>query len=114
VGRRGEEAAARILSDRGYVIRAVDVRLDLGQIDIIAEQAGVLVFVEVKTRTSDALGGPLLGVGPRKRLQLIRLAQAYLGDRCDRIRWRIDVVGLLMDAAGAVVRADIVEDATER
>jgi len=80
-----------------------------GEIDLIAVEGDALVFVEVKARREGSTAGPerpVLAVGPRKQLQLRRLAAAWLAERpagmpyCAEIRF--DVVGLRLDAAGRV------------
>src|SRR5688572_1877816 len=53
LGDRGENMAARYLRNNGYKILERNFRCDLGEIDIVAKQGKVLVFVEVKTRTYD-------------------------------------------------------------
>ena len=70
--------AEQFLSAKGYRIVARNVRTQLGELDIIAEDRGVLVFVEVKGRTTEAFGGPLLAVNRRKQLKLVKLASQYL------------------------------------
>src|SRR5947209_7314149 len=67
IGRRGEEAAAEQLKAAGYRILARNYRCPSGEIDLVAEERGVLVFVEVKTRSSAAYGSPRDAVTPAKR-----------------------------------------------
>ncbi len=55
----GENAAAEFLKKKGYVILERNFRKGYGEIDIIAVKKGTLVFVEVKTRSSDKFGTPL-------------------------------------------------------
>jgi len=78
VGRAGEEAAAVFLAGQGYQILARNVRFRGGEIDLVAEKTGVLVFVEVKTRASLGFGTAAEAVTPQKQRQLIRLAAQYL------------------------------------
>ena len=92
-GAEGEQAAARWLEGRGYRIVARNVRTRWGEIDLIAEDGPVLVFVEVKVRRDDRFGGPGAAITPAKQARLARLAQGYLAAR----RWgsrecRFDVV----------------------
>ncbi len=93
VGRAGEEAAARYLEAQGYRVVERNVRVRRGEIDIVAEDQGVLVFVEVKTRTGTGFGLAAEAVTPQKQRQLVRLAAAYLAARgwSDRL-CRFDVV----------------------
>lgn len=69
----------------------------LGEIDLIAKEKGSLVFIEVKTRSSDAMGSPAEAVTFEKRRQIIRVAKYYLkrygiSDRA----CRFDVVSVRM------------------
>jgi putative endonuclease len=77
-GDRGERAAEKFLRRLGYKIVARNVRNRLGEIDILALDGRTLVFVEVKTRKSDAAGNPAEAVTEAKQKQLVRAASAYL------------------------------------
>lgn len=94
--KRGEDAAARFLSGRGYRILERNVRTGCGEIDIVARAGQTLVFVEVKSRSGVTLGPPSLAVTPRKMAHIIRNSCCYL--RTNGIGdspWRIDVVSVL-------------------
>lgn len=78
VGREGEDAAVRFLEGEGYRIVARNVRFRHGEIDIVAEEGGALVFVEVKTRRSDRFGTAAEAVNGAKQRQLVGLASLYL------------------------------------
>ena len=80
-GHAGEAWAEQFLRAKGYRILERNLRTSLGELDLVAEHAGVLVFVEVKARTSNAFGGALLAVDRRKQAQLVRLASQYLAQR---------------------------------
>lgn len=80
IGRAGEDAAAAFLLEQGYRILARNLRYRFGEIDIVAEESGVLVFVEVKTRRGESFGTPAEAVTYRKQLQLSRLAGLYLAE----------------------------------
>lgn len=80
-GQAGEARAEEYLRQKGYRILARNLRTSLGELDLVAEDAGVLVFVEVKARTTGAFGGALLAVDRRKQAKLIRLASQYLAQR---------------------------------
>ncbi|MFQ5671445.1 MAG: YraN family protein [Acidobacteriota bacterium] len=86
MGRRGEDLAARYLERRGWRILARRFRVRGGEIDLIAEDAGQIVFVEVKTRRAGALDDGRGAVDGRKRRRLVRAAEVFLarhraGDR---------------------------------
>jgi putative endonuclease len=77
----GEELAAAYLGGRGYRILERNFRTRSGEIDLIARDGDTLVFVEVKSRRSEAFGGALSSVDRRKRNRLVRLARHYLQRR---------------------------------
>ena len=90
LGEEGERAAARFLEARGYRILERNYRTRRGEIDLIAEDGRILVFVEVKVRLDDRFGGPAAAITRAKQARIARLAQQYLvwrrvGDRpCPR------------------------------
>lgn len=93
----GEQVAALWLSNHGYAIVGRRVRPDRhDEIDIIARKGDVLVFVEVKTRASEAFGRPFFAVGMAKRRALCRAAAAYLRRlRYPNLYYRLDVVEVI-------------------
>ena len=99
-GKWGERTAARFLKRKRYRILGLRVRVGVrGEIDIIARQGDVLVFVEVKTRGSEAFGRPLAAVDRRKRRVLSRAAVRYLAKlRNPRVLFRFDVVEVIGNA----------------
>ncbi|MCR4398384.1 MAG: YraN family protein [Firmicutes bacterium] len=113
VGRAGEDAAAEELTRRGYVILERNWRCRFGEIDMVAEHRGTLVFVEVKSRGSVRFGSGAEAVDARKQRRLVRLARAYL---CGRGRagldtpCRFDVVAVDMSRPGRP-GIDVIEDA---
>ena len=80
-GRSSESWAEEFLKAKGYRILERNLRTSLGELDLVAEDHGVLVFVEVKGRSTDAFGGALLAVNRRKQEKLARLASQYLAQR---------------------------------
>jgi putative endonuclease len=92
-GREGESEAERYLRDRGYKILGRNVRTPLGELDLVVQRDGVLIFVEVKARRTAVHGGAPYAVDSRKQGRLIRLASQYLASRRIRNRaCRFDVV----------------------
>ncbi len=75
--RLGEDAACKFLQKLGYKIIDRNFRQGYGEIDIIAVHDNTLVFVEVKTRSSDNFGTPFEAITPWKLKPLIRTAQFY-------------------------------------
>ena len=101
LGGRGEDLAASELRKRGYEILDRNYRCRLGEIDIVARQAGEIVFVEVKTRSSASHGDPQDAITPRKARTLINLGRAYLAEkRLEDSQWRIDVVAVRLGGQG--------------
>ena len=81
LGERGEMAAWAFLIKRGYKILEKNYRCPLGEIDCIAEKKGRLVFLEVKTRSSEHYGRPEEAVDAVKQRKLLKLAQWYLKEK---------------------------------
>jgi putative endonuclease len=77
-GLKGEDLAVNYLKKKGYRILEKNFRTQLGEIDIIAEQNGTIVFVEVKTRTTDAFGLPEEAVTWQKQERIKKVALLYL------------------------------------
>jgi putative endonuclease len=99
LGRRGEDAAIRLLEARGYVVLARNVRLPGGEIDVIAKDGATIAFVEVKTRTSARYGSALAAVDARKRRTLRALAADWLQIAAPRALARFDIVTIDGDSA---------------
>jgi putative endonuclease len=79
LGQRGERAAAKFLKRRGYKILAVGDRLKhRDELDIVAADGRTVVFVEVKTRTSQTQGHPAEAVDAAKQRRLTKLAVTFL------------------------------------
>lgn len=95
LGKWGETLAAGYLASHGYTILERNARTAYGEIDLVARLGECLVFVEVKTRASSALGLPEISVSARKRAHLLSAARAYLQGRAEpEGSWRIDVVAI--------------------
>lgn len=115
LGDSGERVASMFLVQRGYKILARNFRTRVGEMDLIAEDADGLAFVEVRTRRGDAVGAPEESLTPRKRTRLLMVAQEFLQaheEYADRA-WRIDLVAIELDRAGRVARMDVIKGAVE-
>jgi putative endonuclease len=113
LGREGESLAERFLRSRGYHIVARNVRSPSGELDLIAEDGEVLVFVEVKARRTDAFGGTPYAVDPRKQSRIVKQAAQYLARHRIRGRaCRFDVV-LLRSGAGPHCAIELIQNAFE-
>ena len=96
LGKRGEEIAAGYLKKQGYRIRETNWRFSRYEVDLIAEEKGVLVIAEVKTRTSNAVAEPETSVTREKQRHLIAAANAYLRLRNLRTEVRFDIIAIVV------------------
>lgn len=115
LGKRGEDIAVAHLERQGYVIRQRNYRVPLlGEIDIVAEESGQLVFVEVRTRRGRSYGTPEESITVAKKLRLVQLAMSYRQAHSEAslpADERIDVVAVELTPAGRVVRVDVIKNA---
>lgn len=92
-GEWGEEQAAAFLEAKGYKILSRRFRVTArDEVDLVARQGETLVFVEVKTRKSEAFGRPVSAVDRRKQHCLSRAAVRYLQRLGKPVNFRFDVV----------------------
>ena len=88
LGQAGEDAAASYLLARGYQVLARSYRHGRAEVDLVVQQSpDLLVFAEVKTRSSGQFGAPETFVSERKK-ELFRLAATHLQEEMD---WRGDI-----------------------
>jgi putative endonuclease len=101
-GETGELAAKRHLRKLGLKFLVANFRSDRGEIDLIFREGEVLVFVEVKTRSSEEWTRPAAAVDARKRELLSKTALDYLRLlKNPAVKFRFDIVEVLL-AEGAV------------
>ena len=107
LGKIGEDAAVEWLQARGMLILERNFRCRIGEIDIIGEMDGVLVFVEVRGRSDERWGTGAESVSYKKKNKLKQVAYAYLmkNGQSDRI-CRFDVLSLLYSTSREVERID--------
>jgi len=116
LGARGEEAAARWYRDASYVVLDRNWRCAAGELDVVATSAAgdVVVFCEVKTRSSGAFGSPFEAVTLAKQRRLRKLAALWLnsarrpGARYERIRFDVAAV---TSAPGGLLDVEVLQDA---
>jgi putative endonuclease len=113
-GRRAEELAAEFLRAEGFEILQRNYLRRLGELDVIARRADLLVIAEVRTRSSAAFGGAAASVDRRKQQRITRAATALLQQRADlaRLAVRFDVV-VVSDPHGAAPRIEWIQHAFE-
>jgi putative endonuclease len=110
IGTDGEDAASDAYRRRGYRVVARNWRCGLGELDLVVERHGVLVFCEVKTRRESVFGGGYEAVTWKKRAKLRTLAEAFLQGSSARPRGiRFDVASVSM--RGGRSRVEVFEDA---
>lgn len=98
---RGENMAARYLRDKKYKILIRNFRTDFGEIDIVARHGKTLVFVEVKTRESDAISAPERQVDEEKQAQVVKMARLYLSQYgVPKPEYRFDIVAIVWPRDG--------------
>ena len=116
-GEIAEELVARRLATKGWEIVERNARTRYGEIDIVARDGAVLVFVEVKGARENTDFGPerpILSINFRKQRQVRRLAAAWMAERRNQPPYddiRCDAVGVTLDRAGRAVHVDYVKGA---
>lgn len=110
---KGEQIASDYLSKKGYKIIDRNFRKGYGEIDIIATKDNTLVFIEVKTRTSNLYGTPEEQISYFKLKSLIKTAQFYkiLKPKLPEAL-RIDAVSVILDNSGNVSNIKHIENIT--
>ena len=103
-GKLGEQMAAKLLTDKGYVILEHNYRRGHLEIDLIALDGDELVIVEVKSRAYDTILQPEEAVDHRKRLNLIRLANEYVKTHGRKENVRFDIVSIVSNANGTEIK----------
>ena len=97
-GSIGEEIAARYLETKGFEIKKRNFQYsNFGEIDIIAKDGNILVFVEVKANRTKNFGKPEFRVGISKQRQIYKVAQIYMSyNHIRNTDCRFDVIGIEM------------------
>ena len=111
VGRMGEDYTAGWLETQGWHILERNWRCPLGEIDIIARKGGVVVFVEVKTRSQGYWASPLEAIGKRKQEKLLKTALLWVERAGSGDQPRFDAASVVMDRAGRILSFEYIESA---
>ncbi|MDD2634210.1 MAG: YraN family protein [Bacteroidales bacterium] len=96
LGEKGEELACSYLKEKKYRILARKWRYKHKEIDIIAFYEGIIIFVEVKTRSSDYWGNPEEFVNRRKQKFLIEAAEKYIIEKDFDMEARFDIISVII------------------
>jgi putative endonuclease len=106
-GDAGEDLACAHLRARGMKVLARNYRCRSGEIDVVAEDRGTLVFVEVKERRGDTHGSAVEAVTAEKRRRVVRAARVYASTHgLSESPIRFDVLAIDWSAEGPRVRHD--------
>lgn len=98
VGKKGEDEAVKYLVKKGYKILDRNFRKRNGEIDIVATKGSILVFVEVKTRTTSQFGSPFEAITPWKLRTVIKTAEFYkISHKNLPDEMRMDAISVLLD-----------------
>lgn len=98
IGDKGEQIAADYLDELGFQIVERNYNTRYGEIDLVVQKDGELVFVEVKTRSNKAFGLPEASVTPEKLARIENAGLLWLEAHPDSLdNWRIDVIAILLD-----------------
>lgn len=103
LGRFAEEYAAQRLQKDGYRVTARNFTCRSGELDIVAERDGIIVFAEVKARSSRGLCAPREAVTPAKMKKITSAALAFLQRYPSDLQPRFDVIELIVDKDGSRV-----------
>ena len=95
LGEVGEDLAVDHIRQMGYSILARNYRFKKGEVDIICRNLNELVFVEVKTRQTNAFGEPYIAVSRVKQRQIIAVANQFIKENDLDLEVRFDVISIV-------------------
>lgn len=110
-GKIGEVAAGQYLHDNGYLIQGKNYRVGRFEVDLIALKEKTLIFIEVKTRTSELFGYPEEAVTYQKENNIRKASGAYLHQTKYQGEIRYDIIAVILDRALNVKSIFHIEDA---
>lgn len=104
IGRRGEELAAEYLITKGWKLIARNWSTKVGELDIVADDGTQLIFIEVRTTTSQQYGLGFQSVNYRKQQQVRRLALQFVQQQNKgHLPIRFDVISVLLSKEGQLI-----------
>lgn len=109
LGEKGESLAVGMLQKKGYSILAENWRSGRNEVDVVAKIGETIVFVEVKTRSTEFFGDPSEAVSVAKQKRLIQAANDYLEQEELELEARFDVVSIVITSTET--KLDHLEDA---
>ncbi|MBR1793119.1 MAG: YraN family protein [Bacteroidales bacterium] len=99
-GKMGEEIAQQYLTEHGYALMECNWRRGKYEVDIVAYKDGVIIFVEVKTRSSVDYGNPEAFVDKRKQRAYVQLANTYVLEKRRDEEVRFDIIAVTLTTHG--------------
>ena len=108
-GKFGEKLAQEYLINNGYKILQTNWRVRRYEVDIIAQKNDILVFCEVKYRTSNLFGEPETFVSKQKQKNIINAATSYVEQICWQGESRFDIISILEE--NKTIKINHIEDA---
>lgn len=101
-GQLGESHAAAYLREQGYEVLRQNYRYKRAEIDIIAQKGPLLVFVEVKTRSTDRYGYPEEAVNAKKEAMLLNAAEEFILQEEWQQEVRFDIISVTLTSPPAI------------
>lgn len=111
LGKKGEDLAVALCKEIGLNIIEQNFRTPFGEIDIIARDGNIIVFIEVKARRGDAYGAPFEAVTRHKREKITKVAMSYMKRFKKEVPARFDVISISMKSGNPDL--EYIQDAFE-
>ncbi len=103
VGRRGENLACKLLRVQDYDVLCRNYKVKSGEIDIVARKGGILIFIEVKTRSHNAFSRPSANLSLTQKRRIYNAAHRYLRDIGDpKVPFRFDLIEVRLKKRTAI------------
>ncbi|HCS21238.1 MAG TPA: YraN family protein [Bacteroidetes bacterium] len=96
-GQQGEDQACHFMEQQGYLVLARNWRFGKSEVDLICGKERELVFIEVKTRSTDHYGEPELFVGPAKQKKMKEAAMAFMNALKEEFTIRFDIIAIIQN-----------------
>ncbi|KKQ72247.1 MAG: hypothetical protein UT33_C0005G0167 [Candidatus Peregrinibacteria bacterium GW2011_GWC2_39_14] len=100
----GEDIAEKYLISRGYKVLCRNFRKRVGEIDLIAEFCGKIIFIEVKTRKSEIFGEPEDSISKNKTRKIFHTGTTFMRDNGLKNAFQIDVVSIKLNEYNVLKR----------
>jgi putative endonuclease len=104
LGKKGETIAKEYLLEKSYSILEENWRYLKAEIDLIAQKEGFIVFVEVKTRSSNNYGDPESFVSDKQQKMIIHAANEYIMKNDLELEARFDIISIIMSKKSEGIR----------